>query len=229
MKVLIWIPTYDGWIHRHVNDITDLLLQDDRCEKHIIRSQERPVEVNLNLGCKTAFEMNADYLLILDNDNPPRKNPLDLLELDLDVVTVSTPIFNAKALQKGRFPLFLNGFMYDKEEDGYRPISEHLTGLKEVDAVGAGCLLISRRVLEDESIRPPFERRVDEWGVTTRGPDFIFCEKVRAAGFRVWINYDYYCNHIKQIGLVELNDTIKMALKARENKTNGEGENKDAV
>ena len=37
----------------------------------------------------------------------------------------------------------------------------------------------------------------------TSGPDFNFCDSVRAAGLQVWAHFDYPCRHFNEIELIE--------------------------
>uniref|UniRef100_A0A6M3L582 Putative glycosyltransferase n=1 Tax=viral metagenome TaxID=1070528 RepID=A0A6M3L582_9ZZZZ len=68
-------------------------------------------------------------------------------------------------------------------------------GLIEVDAIGTGCLLIKREVLE--KIEPPwFEYRVSghpDQHMTTE--DIVFCEKAKKKGFQIWCDGDIRCGH----------------------------------
>ena len=84
----------------------------------------------------------------------------------------------------------------DKVKDGYKPHTETV-GLQEVDAIGTGCMLIKRKVLE--ALEAPFTRIWNKDGTMDTGVDFHFCEQAKAKGFKVWAHYDYLCNHFKAI------------------------------
>jgi hypothetical protein len=81
---------------------------------------------------------------------------------------------------------------------GIFPIKEHGTGLMQVDYVGAGCLLISRKVLETlqypwffwsrNDPRIPLKERISE--------DLYFCKKAREAGFQIYLDASVRCLHV---------------------------------
>ena len=62
--------------------------------------------------------------------------------------------------------------------------------LIECDGIGAGCLLVHRRVFE--AIEPPwFEYTKD----SNLGEDFDFCRKVIQAGFKIYVDPGVICGH----------------------------------
>jgi hypothetical protein len=62
--------------------------------------------------------------------------------------------------------------------------------LHRVPAVGAGCLLIRRHVLESMP-KPWFEHTTPGWN-----EDFHFCEKATGAGFEVWLDGTLELGHV---------------------------------
>ena len=53
-----------------------------------------------------------------------------------------------------------------------------------------------------EKIPPPwFEFRYDEQGLLTLGEDFHFCEKVRDAGYEIWVVPKFAQKHVKEVML----------------------------
>lgn len=68
--------------------------------------------------------------------------------------------------------------------------------LLECDGVGAGCLLVHRRVFE--AIEPPwFQYSPGTWV----GEDFDFCRKIQKAGFKIYCDPGVICGH-QEKGLV---------------------------
>lgn len=65
----------------------------------------------------------------------------------------------------------------------------YLDGLTECDAVGGGCLLIAREVLE--AIPAPWFECYDTGG----GEDFDFCGKAQAAGYKVYADFAIQADH----------------------------------
>ena len=195
-RVLITIPTKDGWIHSSVTARTVAMLQDRRYQSKLITPTNCPYENNLAHVAVDFVAEGWDYLLILDDDTVPMKNPLDLVALDKDVIGCPTPIW--KNIPGTSTPVCWNGMK--RQGDGWTewPIKQ---GLQEVDAVGTACTLIHRRVLI--GMKTPFMREWDDLGRVTAGVDFAFCKRAKARGHRVWCHYDYPCEHLKEIGIIE--------------------------
>lgn len=161
----------------------------------------KPSERNRNETVKAMLDGGYDYLLTIDHDVVPKRNPLDLVELDLDIVCAAVPQWN---MSDPNFPIYFVAM--DRVDGGYKEHKDR-NGLQEIDAAGSGCLLIARRVLE--KIKAPFVRQWDEDGIDTLGLDFYFSEKAKAAGFKIWCHYDYIADHIKEISLLEVYRLIK--------------------
>lgn len=69
-------------------------------------------------------------------------------------------------------------------------------GLRDVDVVGMGCCLIPLAVVRALGERPWFEYKTDADGWSLVSEDVPFCEKVRAAGFRVCLDPSIQCGHL---------------------------------
>ena len=165
-------------------------------------SQRIIVDNNRNHIVKRFLENNWDYLLMIDEDNPPLKNPLDLLKLNLDVAICPTP-----AIKKHDNPP-ISFSVFEKIEDVYKAlVYKGGEKLVEVDAGGTGCMLIKRQVLEE--IKAPFESKWFEDGTRSTGSDIRFCEKVKEKEFKVWCHWDYICSHYKTVDLLDILDLIK--------------------
>jgi GT2 family glycosyltransferase len=77
-------------------------------------------------------------------------------------------------------------------------------GLVEVESGGAGCMLISRAVLEQ--IPYPWFRFQGQHvpgtaHVVTFGEDVDFCQRARALGYGVWADGGVRCGHKKEVDL----------------------------
>jgi hypothetical protein len=164
---------------------------------------DKPIDNNRNKIVKDFLECKegGDFLFMVDSDQSPFKDPIPLVELDLDVVICPTPVFNNKRDKVGGFPIYHNCMDYVPEKDGW---IEHYpqSGLQEIDAGGTGQILIARRVLE--KVKPAFARRWNDEGIATHGSDFDFCRRVKEEGFRIWAHYDYPSHHWKEVDLLTL-------------------------
>ena len=189
------------------------------CELQWNCRQDKPTDNLRNQMIRKFVEgTDCEYLFFMDSDNPPLldenadgtvNNPLELIAEDLDVVACPTPIWNPKALEVGRFPIVWNVFD-DLGEKGFSEITTNRFGLREIDAAGSGCVIISRRVLEHPDMRHAFRREWNEWGEATWGSDLLFCRRVRQAGFKVWASFRHICHHFKTRDLTELYKLVDM-------------------
>lgn len=204
MKVLLSIPNSNGWIHKHVMMAAVGLLKDRRHQVTLIMPTHSPYENNLHKIVIDFMKGDFDYWISMDADNPPMKNPLDLLVQELDILGLPTPVYHHDGKKPGERPVYHNVYDFVSEEEGYK---EHLPkeGLQEVDAIGTGCFMISRRVFENPEMRKaPFQRIWNEDGTVDKGNDISFCERAKKQGFRIFCNYDYPCRHFVELELDEV-------------------------
>ncbi len=205
LKILCSVPN-TGWIHKLVCRATDYILLDGRYEVTLIRPTHRPYENNLHHIVNDFMDGGYHFWLNIDADNPPINNPLDLVELDLDIVGLPTPVFHNTGNGNGERPIYWNGYKWNEEKKGFNEWSVK-KGLQEVDAVGTGCFLINRRVFNHPEMRKaPFQRTYYEDGRVEFGNDIAFCQRAKKSGFRIHCHYSYPCNHFNEL---ELNEVVK--------------------
>lgn len=200
MRVYLTVPNGDGWLHKQVHFATVQILVDGRYKVRHDCPSHKPYVDNLHRCMHDFIDNGDDYWLSMDADNPPLRNPLDLVELDLDLVGLPTPVWHCDTKKPHDAPFYWNAL--DRLEDGWLP-HQPCSGLQEVDAIGSGCFLVARRVIMELKDRQPFMRRWGKDGLVQVGGDYSFCEKVKAAGFKVWAHYDYPCRHFVEIELGE--------------------------
>lgn len=211
-RVLIACPN-QMWLHKHVVFALLRLQQDQRHLTRIILPTHRPYINSLHKIINEMLAEDWEFLLSFDDDNPPKRNPLDLVELDLDIVGCPTPVWHC--LGNGEYPIYYNALDVKPGTDGYKP-HEPTEGLQEVDVIGSGCLLVHRRVFEGLRDAP----RHDRWFFRTWNDkseaeysgDYSFCRRAKAAGFRVWAHYDYPCMHFNELELTEVQKAFHAVL-----------------
>ena len=195
-KVLVTI-LHQGWVRPELAAKLAAIKVDSRADVEIVFTSLQPSENNRNNNVKLALDGGYDYLISIDHDNPPLRNPIDLVLLDRDVVGFAVPQWNTSDPRE-RYPVYFVGM--DKVKNGYKE-HKNKKGLQEVDAVGSGCLVVSRRVLE--AVKDPFVRKWKN-GIAITGLDFYFCEKAKKKGFKIYCHYDYICDHFKELSLLEV-------------------------
>lgn len=201
-SVLVTVPNMH-WIHAHVTAALLRLQADGRYALRFEFPSNKPYENNLHhIIADKLIPGSFDFWLSIDADNPPMQNPLDLVECDLDIIGLPTPIWhNAK---KGDRPVYWNVYDYVEDIDKYRehPVKD---GLQRADAVGTGCFLAARRVFEHPDMQKGcFTRKLHPNGTVDKGNDIAFCERARAAGFAIYAHYGYPCRHFHECELTEV-------------------------
>jgi hypothetical protein len=180
------------------------LLKDGRYETTIIMPSHKPYENNLHHIVCDIVKGDWDFWLNIDADNPPMQNPLDLVELDKDIIGLPTPVWHFT--DNGERPVYWNGYDYVPEKNAYK---EHnpKKGLQKVDAIGTGCFLVSRRVFDNKEMQKgAFTRKLYPNGTVEKGNDISFCERAREHGFKIYCHYNYPCLHFSEL---ELNEVVK--------------------
>jgi len=139
---------------------------------NVINNKSSIVAIARNNGVQLAQDFGAHYLLFLDSDMMFPENTLwRLLMHRQDIV----------------------GATYTKRVPPYPTLGTVLggsvalapPGLVEMARVPTGCLLIKMSVFERLQ-RPYFHFDVNPQNGEIIGEDYIFCDRARAAGFRIW-------------------------------------------
>lgn len=174
---------------------------DGRYRVTIILPQAKPYTKNVNHTIQNVFlKGDFDFLLIVDADNPPIRNPLDLIELNKDILGLPTPQWSGDII----YPVAMDKVWSNQFKS--LPPERHF-GLQEIDATGSGCVLIARRVIEavDEDDEGPVWNDIwDDTGTTRVTADYNFCDRAKKLGYKVWTHFDYPCDHIKEISLDDM-------------------------
>lgn len=151
---------------------------------------------SINDGIHQALLHGAEWVFLMDVDQTFPRNTIPRLmdtvrRLDAKVVSVLYHLGRAPYGPVAGWVRTINSedaYVNSKGEpwrDYYAPLGK---GVVEVDWVGSGGLLIHRSVLSDIGW-PPF---IDEWapGMSFRkvGHDVTFSERVKAAGFRIYVD-----------------------------------------
>jgi hypothetical protein len=197
-RVLITLPNR-GWLHKTVVQSLMHICSDDKYERKVaMPALTPPIENTMCHMAKVFWEEGFDWWLNIDDDNPPRRNPLALIEHDKDIVSLPTPIYMEEMSPALRWNVF------KEVETGFEPLPPG-QGFQQVDGAGTGCILIAKRVFQNMDMRhKPFARAYDEFGRVKAGHDLEFCRKARKQGFEIWTHWDYPCEHRKEVQLGEL-------------------------
>ena len=154
-----------------------------------------PIYLNRRHIVKDFLKTDFTHLIMIDHDVIPVKNPVMVADKDLDVVGFPTPIYINNRRQ---WNVYLKPFK-DLEYGSINQIDGK--SFQEVDAVGTGCIMIARRVLE--KLENHFDVVMKEDDIKYGG-DIGFCKRAKEAGFKIWAAWDYPCHHYKTIDLLTL-------------------------
>lgn len=131
-------------------------------------------------------DKEADYLLMIDDDQCPTDNPLNYVQYDKDVLGWPYPSSRTNHAK----PIC----WYPKEPEPETP-------MVRAEMIGGGGMLIARRVLEHSIMKAPFIDLFDENGLFKTGEDYNFCRRATEAGFTIWCALSRPLLHIKPIEL----------------------------
>ena len=150
-----------------------------------------PFDHARNTACENMLANGFEWLFFLDDDVvcPPH--------------TVERLIANQRDIISGLYyrraePIVPVAMHIDRDGKAQWVTSWNPPGSTvEVDLVGAGCLLIHRRVLE--RMKPPWFTW--QMGRETESPrkfseDFAFCQKAKAEFFKVFLDTSLKCEHV---------------------------------
>lgn len=141
---------------------------------------------------------SADWLWMLDADMVFTPDTLDQLLAVVD--PVNAPIVGALCFGGGYTgSVFPTLYVYD-EQQGLGTLSDYPANeLIEVDATGAACLMIHRRVLMKlaEVHAKPQWFAESVWDGKEIGEDITFCIRARTAGFPVQVYTGLEVGHVK--------------------------------
>ena len=197
-KILVSVPNGNAWIHKHVALYLMRLMRKPEFNVTVILPTNSPYVHNLHKIRQDFLKGEYTHWLTLDADNPPRYGvePLEDVYDDFDVIGFPTPVWHNDANHPGDYPIYWNAMQEELSESGeflgWKPYVV-MEGIQRVDAVGSGCLLIARRVME--KINAPFMRHWDEDGIVEFGGDFMFCRRCKEHGFKVWADFSRPCFH----------------------------------
>lgn len=178
----------DGWLHPDVLKFLGAVGQSQR-KTTILSVNKRPVTAARNFAVGEFEKSDSDWLVMLDNDNVPASNLLEMIDTADSRFDIVTPKIYA-ATKRSDFTLM------------WVPASEtDSQGWCELSLAGTGCMMFRRRAFA-KMTAPYFE--FGTHGTEPLLEDEAFCAKARAAGLRIFGNVRYVCSHFKTFDLADL-------------------------
>jgi len=204
-KILLAIPTL-GSLHERTSAAATVISR--RLDVDYITVTGRPVDYVRNGILRMFLSKDFTHLMLLDSDVEP---PLDcierLLALDVPLATGCYPVMMHQGLRWA---------LANKDADQHYRLLARLESDSqpfEVDAGGAGCILIRRDVF-DKVAWPWFKWVENEDGSQT-SEDIYFFQKCNEVGLRMMVEPTVICNHFKEINITDLMRLIMQKGKAK--------------
>ncbi len=183
--VVLCLPTYVMVPFKYLLGMMNLLLykQDEYVIKGVLTLDRLYIDYNRNVIARDAIKnYDPDYLFWVDGDMVLECDTIErLMRHDKDIV--SGVYFKKESFEP---------VMFSKQGNLYTPVLKWPSaGIFKVDAVGMGCCLIKAEVFR--KVPPPWFKYEVE---SNKGEDIYFCEKVRAAGFDIWVDPEVTPRHL---------------------------------
>lgn len=187
----------EGQINEKLCSVLEKMPLQSKYEVWRANPSDKPIANNRNKIVQEFLATDCDYLLMIDDDIVPPDNILNLADFQKDVISPICFAFQQNMVA----PLIMR-----MEPEGTYTVANYkgYEGLVETDAVGAGCLMVARRVLENPEMKAPFEDIFDADGVRKYGQDLAFCQKAKKLGYGVFCHLDYACDHFVVMNLKKI-------------------------
>jgi len=189
-KIAIYIAVLNqGDIRSELANVLTQYANQDDYELYITYPALKPITQNRNKIVQDFLSKSQfDYLIMLDSDNVPPPNLLNLVDYKKDIIGSLYFGYQRNMIVPFCLELQKNGLFQVADLKGKR-------GLIECDAIGTGIIVIKRKVLEDERLRFPFRNEYDKDGIKMLGLDINFCKRAKELGYKVWLHLDYISSH----------------------------------
>jgi len=208
IPVYIAVLNPDGKIHVQLANRLLQIVGDCHIRKEweptIQFSKITGVDYNRNKIVKNFLETKCKWLLMVDHDNPPLNNPLNLIKFNKDIMALPTMMWRGVDAPDGNEGVAFN--VYRKIKVGFKTfVYDGKNKLFQADRVGTGCILIKRSALLRMKDKAPFLSKVDKKsGIRTQGEDIFFSDKAKKEGLKIWGHWDYVCSHYKEVDLLDV-------------------------
>lgn len=182
----------------------------DRPSFTFIHADNGPVDTLRNDIVEKALAMGVTNLIMMDVDMIYHKDTITRL------LSHNLPIVGALCFR--RYPPF-DSIMLRINGAGYQSVDEWEDGeLVEVDATGAGCLMFDMEIFRKMPY-PWFRFQKNPENGLTIGEDIGFCQDLKAAGYRIFVDTSVPAGHLTEIIVNrELNRLYRAMEKAKGDK-----------
>ena len=206
-KILIAIPSSEG------NIVIPLLHNlvawhlDDRYEVTLFTPMNYfPLDSARNHIVKEFLQGNYDYLWFIDDDIVPPVGALHKLISD-DKDIIGAVAFSMKGEKGLDFPYPVT-LRYNRDKEYVLFVPNPGNGIHEVDATGGACIMFKRHVFEHEIMETPYQFKYHRDGTLSLTCDFVVLQKAQSAGFKIYVDFDILCSHLRTVDIKSINDIL---------------------
>jgi len=176
-----------------------------------IHGDNGPIDTLRNDIVEKALDLDVSHLMFMDVDQVYHPKTVPTL------LSRKLPIVGAAVCR--RYPPF-DPIIMKLTDKGYEDIDEwNEDGLVECDATGSGCVMYEMSVFRDMP-RPWFSfRKHPETGHPV-GEDIGFCQDLRAAGYRIFVDCSVPAGHLATMIINKATHDLYRAMKATKARKN---------
>ena len=199
-RIYLAVPSRDGKIYFELSlRLTQWSNQNTIPVMVVYHPFLSPVDHARNVIVHDFLRTDCTHLMMVDDDIVPPVDTLErLLFHDKDIVAAACPLIGPD--KKGNLVTTMNAYNLNTNQEY---IITESTGLQKVSAVGTGCIMIKRKVLEEIKV-PPFLTEYNVDGIKFRGEDLNFCYQASLIGIDTYVDFNLKCKHIKLCNLLAL-------------------------
>lgn len=184
----------------------------DRPDFTLIHADNGPIDTLRNDIVEKALDVGATSLIMMDTDMIYHPQTITRL------LSHKLPVVGALCFR--RYPPFDSIMLKAKEIDeqtrGYESIDEWEDGaLVEVDATGAGCLMFDMEVFK--KLPYPWFRFQKQANGGVIGEDIGFCQDLRAAGYRIFVDTSVPSEHLTTLAVNRQTNKLYRSMKDKQN------------
>lgn len=182
----------------------------DKPDYTFIHADNGPIDTLRNDIVESALNMGSTHLIMMDVDMIYHPKTITRL------LSHRLPVVGALCFR--RYPPF-DSIMLKIAGTGrekYESIDEWKEDeLVEVDATGAGCLMFDMEVFR-KMPRPWFRFQRDPDSGATIGEDIGFCQDLKAAGYRIYVDTSVPSDHLTTMAVCRQTNLLYRSMKAAE-------------
>lgn len=197
--VFLGVPTRGSLNWNHVKAMYTLMAENPNLNQPELEAGGLSVCNVRNALVQKFLSTPAKVLFFVDDDVVPRTTILQMLSRldEYDIVGAPYPLVHPPVC-----PIPTPCAFKVVRENAYRPLDDvfSLRGVHPVDALGTGCMMIKRAVLEHPDVMP-FQLGVTDKGIMVMSEDVLFCQRAKQAGFTIAADFDQVADHCHSLSL----------------------------